>query len=387
MKITTIGQGYVGLSLSVLLSQKYSVIAYDTDKIKVKKINKRISPIQDEQISKFFKKDKLILKASSNMSASLRKADFVIICVPTNYNPITNRFDTEQVEKSIKSAIKYSKDSTIVIKSTVPLGFTKKIRKKYNNNIFFSPEFLRESNALFDNLYPSRIIVGDISDKATIFADMLKKCAKKNKIRILKMSSSEAEAVKLFSNTFLAMRVAYFNELDTYCEMKNLNTKKIIDGVGLDPRIGNHYNNPSFGYGGYCLPKDTKQLLSNFKNIPNNIISSVIQANETRKNFIVSSILKNKPNTVGIYRLVMKSGSDNFRNSAIIDIIKKLAKKKIKMIIFEPQINTRTFLNLKCYEDLDKFIKKSDLIIANRASKEINNVKNKIYTRDLFGKN
>ena len=387
MKITTIGQGYVGLSLSVLLSQKYSVIAYDTDKIKVKKINKRISPIQDEQISKFFKKDKLILKASSNMSASLRKADFVIICVPTNYNPITNRFDTEQVEKSIKSAIKYSKDSTIVIKSTVPLGFTKKIRKKYNNNIFFSPEFLRESNALFDNLYPSRIIVGDLSDKATIFADMLKKCAKKNKIRILKMSSSEAEAVKLFSNTFLAMRVAYFNELDTYCEMKNLNTKKIIDGVGLDPRIGNHYNNPSFGYGGYCLPKDTKQLLSNFKNIPNNIISSVIQANETRKNFIVSSILKNKPNTVGIYRLVMKSGSDNFRNSAIIDIIKKLAKKKIKMIIFEPQINTRTFLNLKCYEDLDKFIKKSDLIIANRASKEINNVKNKIYTRDLFGKN
>ncbi len=389
MKITVIGLGYVGLSLGLLLSQNYHVIAYDTDKDKIDMLLNKKSPIQDHDIDNFLSNKALNFSPTNNKEKAFKDSDFFIISTPTNYNTKTGFFDTSSVVSSIKDVLEVNSSAHIVIKSTVPLGFTDRLNKKFKTNkIFFSPEFLRESKALHDNLFPSRIIVGAASKEADLFASMLAKSSKiEDKISIIKMSSREAEAVKLFSNTYLAMRTSFFNELDSFAEVNNLSSLNIIKGVSSDPRIGDYYNNPSFGYGGYCLPKDTKQLLEHYSNVPNNIIKSVVEANETRKNFILQSIISKSPKVVGIYRLIMKSNSDNFRESAILDIVEKLRKEKIELVIYEPLINDKYFNHILIINQLNKFISESDIIIANRMSDDLMHVKSKVYTRDLFKEN
>ena len=387
MKITVAGTGYVGLSLATLLSQKNEVVALDIIPEKVEMINNRISPIRDEYIEKYFKEKNLNLKATLEYEEALKDAEYVIISTPTNYDEEKNYFDTSSVEDIIEKVKKVcdSNKTTMVVKSTIPVGFIKNVKEKYNiDNIFFSPEFLREGKALYDNLYPSRIIVGEKSKRAEIFAKLLLDSAEKKDVNVLYMDSTEAEAVKLFANTYLALRVAYFNELDTYAEIKGLNAKDIIDGVCLDPRIGNHYNNPSFGYGGYCLPKDTKQLLANYKDVPQNLIQAIVTANSTRKDFITEEVLSKKPEVVGIYRLTMKSGSDNFRSSAIQDIIKNLRANNIRVIIYEPTLNSEQFDGFEVINDIEKFKQLSSVILANRQEKLLNDVEEKVYTRDLY---
>ena len=391
MKIAVAGIGYVGLSSAMLLSQNHEVIAIDINSQKVKQLNNKISPIQDAEIVKFLTNKKLNFLATLDKELAYKNADFAIIATPTDYDPINNFFDTSSVEAVIEDITKINSQATIIIKSTVPVGFTKKVKNKFkNDNIIFSPEFLREGYALHDNLYPSRIIIGEISQKAKKFASLLEEGAKKDRIDILFVGSSEAEAIKLFSNTYLAMRVAYFNELDTYAEIHCLDTREIIEGVGLDSRIGNHYNNPSFGYGGYCLPKDIKQLLDNYKNIPSDLIKATINSNTTRKEFIANSIINKKPKTVGVYRLAMKTNSDNFRESAMLDIIKILVLNKIDVILYEPHFKKSKGVeiqNIDIIDNLDKFINNADLIIANRMDSEIEHVSWKVYTRDIFREN
>ena len=391
MKIAIAGTGYVGLSLATLLSEKHEVIALDIVPEKVDMINNRISPIQDKYIEEFMFQAKrgereMNLKATLDYEAAFRDAKFVIISTPTNYDDERNFFDTSSVEDIIQKVIDMNdNDITIVIKSTIPVGFTEKMRKKYNiNNIFFSPEFLREGNALYDNLHPSRIIVGDTTEKAKVFANLLKDASEDEDTEVLLMQNTEAEAVKLFANTFLALRVAYFNELDTYARVKNLNTKNIICGVCLDPRIGAHYNNPSFGYGGYCLPKDTKQLLANYRDIPQNLIESIVKSNKTRKQFIAKEIIRLNPEVIGVYRLTMKHGSDNFRSSAIQDIINIFKEYNKTVVIYEPTLNEQEFNGCRVVNDLNEFKNMSSVIIANRFNSELSDVSDKVYTRDLF---
>ena len=387
MKIAVAGTGYVGLSIATLLSQKHEVVALDIIPEKVKMINKRVSPIRDAEIEDFFKNKKLDLRATLDYKDAFEGAKFVVISTPTNYDDEQNFFDTSTVEDIIKKVKSMEIDTTMVVKSTIPVGFIEDMKKKYNiNNIIFSPEFLREGKALYDNLYPSRIIVGEKSERAIEFATLLEECALKDDIEIKYMDSTEAEAVKLFANTYLALRVSYFNELDTYAEIKGLNTKDIIDGVCLDPRIGSHYNNPSFGYGGYCLPKDTKQLLANFKNVPQNIVRAIVRANRTRKRHITEMVMQRDPDVVGIYRLTMKKDSDNFRASAIQGIIERLKDEGVEVIIYEPTLNDKEFNECKVINDFNKFARKSEVIIANRYDDMLYEVKDKVYTRDLFYK-
>ena len=387
MKIAVAGTGYVELSLATLLSVKNEVAALDVIPEKVEMINNRISPIQDEYIEKYFNEKNLNLKATLDYKEAFDGAEFIIISTPTNYDSEKNYFDTSSVEDIIKKVISMNIDTTMVVKSTIPVGFIESIKKKYNiDNIMFSPEFLREGKALYDNLYPSRIIVGEKSKRAEEFANLLKESCLKEDVVIKYMNSTEAEAVKLFANTYLALRVAYFNELDTYAELKGLNTKDIIDGVCLDPRIGNHYNNPSFGFGGYCLPKDTKQLKANYKDVPENIISAIVESNRTRKDHIANMIIKRNPKVVGIYRLTMKSGSDNFRASAIQGVMKRIKGKGIEVIVYEPTLKEDNFFNSKVVNDLNEFKKLSDVIIVNRIDDNIKDVENKIYTRDIFAR-
>ncbi len=390
MKICVVGTGYVGLSLAVLLAQKYDVVALDISKDRVKNINNKKSPIKDADIEDFLLNKSLKLKSTTNKNKAYLNADFVIVATPTNYDVTTGSFDTSTVEGVISDCLEINSKGLIIIKSTIPIGFTNNMRNKFNKaEIIFSPEFLRETKALYDNLYPSRIVIGDDSDKAIEFGKMLIKCSLKseNEVELFDMDSKEAEAVKLFSNAFLATRISFFNELDSFTETNNLSSKKIIQGVSSDPRIGNYYNNPSFGYGGYCLPKDTKQLLDNFSKIPNNIIKATVESNKTRKNFIVNSILNKLPNTVGVYRLIMKEGSDNFRESAVLEIIAELKRKKVKIILYEPFISESYFNNIEVVSDISNFITKSDLIIANRLSAELTHVRNKVYSRDIFQEN
>lgn len=387
MKIAVAGTGYVGLSLATLLSQKNEVIALDVIPEKVEKINNRISPIKDKEIEDFFKTKDLNLRATLDYKEAFEGAKFIIISTPTNYDDEKNHFDTSSVEDIIQKVISMNINTTMVVKSTIPVGFIKAIKQKYNiDNIMFSPEFLREGKALYDNLYPSRIIVGEKSERAQEFANLLKNASLKDNVEVKFMDSTEAEAVKLFANTYLALRVAYFNELDTYAEIKGLNTKDIIEGVCLDPRIGSHYNNPSFGYGGYCLPKDTKQLLANYDNVPQNLIRAIVRSNRTRKKHITEMIMRKNPETVGVYRLTMKSGSDNFRASAIQEIIDRLKLEGVDVIIYEPTLKAEQFNDCKVINNFEEFSDKSDVILANRLEEELKSVKDKVYTRDLYSR-
>lgn len=387
MKIAVAGTGYVGLSIACLLAQHNEVVALDVIEEKVDMINKGISPIRDKEIEDFLKNKKLDLRATLDYKDAFKDAKFIVISTPTNYDDETQSFDTSSVEDIIEKVISMNIDTTMVIKSTIPVGYVESVKAKYNiDNIMFSPEFLREGRALYDNLYPSRIIVGEKSERAIEFAKLLQNGAIKQDIPIKYMNSTEAEAVKLFANTYLALRVSYFNELDTYAEIKGLNTKDIIDGICLDPRIGTHYNNPSFGYGGYCLPKDTKQLLANFDNVPQNLIRAIVRSNRTRKKHIAEMVMRKNPDVVGIYRLTMKAESDNFRFSAIQGVIERLKEEDVEIIIYEPTLKDETFNGCKVINDFEEFSKKSDVIVANRYEDQLFDVRNKVYTRDLYSR-
>lgn len=387
MRITVVGAGYVGISNAILHAYRNSVILLEIDSARVEAINAGRSPIHDPEIEKALAEDDLDLRATSDASAAYREADFVVVATPTNYDPETNLFDTSSVDGVVREALAINRLTPIVIKSTVPVGFTAELRARHSGaTIFFSPEFLREGRALYDNLYPSRVVVGDDSAAGRRFANLMVEGAASHDVPILTMTSTEAEALKLFANAYLALRVAYFNELDTYAAVRGLDSSKIIEGVGLDPRIGTHYNNPSFGYGGYCLPKDTKQLLANYADVPQNLIAAVVDANTTRKDFIAFDILKRKPTVVGVYRLVMKSGSDNFRSSSVQGVMKRIKAKGVEVIVYEPTLEDDYFFRSEVVRDLDEFKRRADLIVSNRHAPELEDVAAKVYTRDIYGR-